>query len=228
MERTATLCAEEVNDHVAAFCALAQAVPENVVLATLGAMEVAAKSPVKATFMTRVLHAMARLAEVSTQNHLQAVVTAATDTMVLVEALDNKEVLAEIGPDDPLVEARIRGILAQRFLLSAEGGVCSANELGQLLGGITRQAVDNRRKSGKLIALNLGKHGFAYPAWQVHDGTVLPGLEQVIAELDECDPWTQVGFMLNPNSWLNGETPLAVLRRGGVERVVATARMFGD
>lgn len=55
---------------------------------------------------------------------------------------------------------------------------------------------------------------------------MLPGLEQVLAELDGCDPWTQAGFMLNPNTWLGEATPLAELRSGELGQVLTTARMF--
>jgi hypothetical protein len=220
--------ATEVAEHVAVFNELAQKAPESAVLAVLEVLGVAARDELKAPFVARALHALTRLAEVSTRRSLSDAAGAASDTMVLLEALDKPDVLAATGEGDPLAEARIRGVLAQDWLLNQEGGTCSAEELGQLLGQITRQAVDNRRKSGKLLALDLGKHGYGYPAWQVHRGRVLPGLDRVIAELDECDPWTQVGFMLSPNSWLNGETPLAELRRGEVDRVVATAEMFSE
>ncbi len=216
------------SEYVAAFSVLAHEAPESTVVAVLGALELAAKDKngVTAVFVTRALHALTRLAEVSTKNSLSEAAAAACDSMVLLEALDKPEALAKMGNGDPLVEAHIRGVLAQRALLDAEGGICSAEQIGELLGQLTRQAVDKRRKNGKLIALNMGRHGYAYPVWQIHNGDVLPGLEQVIAELGECDSWTQVGFMLSPNSWLGGATPLAELRRGEVERVVATAGMF--
>lgn len=212
------------DQHSAVFGALVRKVPDGTILATLNLLQVAATDQSKAPFVTRALRALTRVAEDSGKGSLLAAASAPSDVGVLLQALDQSNVL--LAADDPLRQARIRGIVAQHRLLREEGGVCSAAELGDLLGGLSRQAIDKRRKHGKLIALDLGRHGYRYPVWQIHRGTVLPGLEQVIAELDECDPWTQVAFMLGPSSWLGGEAPLAALRRGEVERVVATAEMF--
>lgn len=220
--------ANEVAEHVAVFSDLAQKAPEGAVLAAINALKIAVEDEAKAPFVTRALHALTHLAEISTRRSLLGAAGAASDTLVLLQALDTPEVLAEMGESDPLVEARIRGVMAQRWLLNEAGGVCSAEELGQLLGQLSRQAIDKRRKSGKLLALDLGRHGYGYPVWQVHKRGVLPGLDRVIAELQACDPWTQVGFILSPNSWLDGKTPLAELRRGEVDRVVATAAMFAE
>jgi hypothetical protein len=188
-------------------------------------LTIAVRDGAKAIFVTRLLNAVTNLAEASTKDSLLQATSAESDTMVLIEALDNPTVLTRLGEGDASTEARIRGLKAQHRLLNAEGGVCSGAQLGELL-LLSRQAVDKRRKAGKLIALDLGRHGYGYPIWQVYDGSVLPGLDRVIAELSECDQWTQVAFMLSPNSWLGGETPLAALRRGEVDHVVATAEMF--
>lgn len=215
----------EVQGHLAVFGELALVAPERTVQAALSALSIAAKDGATATFVTRALNAVRRLAETSTKDSLLEAASAVSDTMVLVEALDNPATLAMLGNDDPLAEARFRGLRAQHRLVNVEGGVCSAKQLGALL-QLSRQAVDKRRKAGKLIALDLGRHGYGYPVWQIDHGSVLPGLDRVIAELGECDSWTQMAFMLSPNPWLGEETPLAELRRGEVDRVLATAEMF--
>jgi hypothetical protein len=48
---------------------------------------------------------------------------------------------------------------------------------------IARQAIDERRKEGKLLALELGNKGFHYPAWQIG----LPHLERVLQAPGERD-----------------------------------------
>jgi hypothetical protein len=141
----------------------------------------------------------------------------------LVDVLGRPEVLADLRQRDPLVAARLRGLRAKKQLLEAEGGVASGRELAQVI-GITRQAVDKRRLAGKLIGIDLGKRGYAYPVWQIG----LDGMDAVLAELDEVDPWTQALFMLSANNWLNGETPLAMLRRGELDEVLHAARLYGE
>jgi hypothetical protein len=145
------------------------------------------------------------------------------DLEELIEVLGRPEVLADLRRRDPLAAARLRGLRAKKRLLESEGGAVSGRELAQAL-GITRQAVDKRRLAGKLIGIDLGKRGYAYPVWQIG----LNGMDAVLAELDEVDPWTQALFMLSANNWLNGETPLAMLRRGEVEEVLNAARLYGE
>jgi hypothetical protein len=141
----------------------------------------------------------------------------------LVEVLGRPEVLADLRRRDPLAAARMRGLRAKKRLLEEEGGVVSGRELAQAI-GITRQAVDKRRLAGKLIGIDLGKRGYAYPVWQIG----LDGMDAVLAELDEVDAWTQALFMLSANNWLNGETPLAMLRRGELDEVLNAARLYGE
>lgn len=99
----------------------------------------------------------------------------------------------------------------------------SGGELARSI-GISRQAIDKRRLHGRLIGIDLGKRGYAYPVWQIG----LEGLAEVLAELDEFAPWTQALFMLSANSLLEGETPLARLRRGDLDEVVIAARLSGE
>ena len=146
-----------------------------------------------------------------------------TDLEELVEVLGRPEVLGDVRRRDPLTAARLRGLRAKKLMLEAEGGVVSGRELAHAL-GITRQAVDKRRLAGKLIGIDLGKRGYAYPVWQLG----LNGLEAVLAELAAVDPWTQALFMLSTNPWLNGETPLATLRRGELDDVLNAARLYGE
>jgi hypothetical protein len=146
-----------------------------------------------------------------------------SDIEELIEVLQRPEVLADLRRRDPLAPARLRGLRAKKQLLEAEGGVASGRELAQAL-GITRQAVDKRRLNNKLIGIDLGRRGYAYPVWQID----LEGFDAVLSELAEYDPWTQALFMLSANPWLEGETPLAVLRRGEFDAVLAAARLYGE
>jgi hypothetical protein len=128
---------------------------------------------------------------------------------------------------DQLAQARVRGLRAQEWIMYQEGGMLSSAQMGQAL-GITRQAVDKRRKQGTLIGLDLGRRGFAYPAWQVEATGTLPGLADILSELADESPWGQTAFFLTSNVWLDGDTPLAALRRGAFEHVLNAARLLGD
>ena len=93
---------------------------------------------------------------------------------------------------------------------------------------LTRQGVNRRRRAGVLLAIDVGRRGFRYPAWQfVRTGT-LPGLERVLRALAGHDSWMQLAFMLDPNPRLNDTSPLAALRAGREDDVVAAAQALGE
>jgi hypothetical protein len=141
----------------------------------------------------------------------------------LVERLADR--LLIVG--DPLAKARLRGALAQRELLAADGGALSGAELATLL-GVSRQAIDKRRKAGQLLAVELPRRGYLYPAWQVTEAGVLPGVVEVLAALRAHDAWAQARFFVTGNLRLGGKRPLDRLRRGDVEAVLRVARTFGE
>jgi hypothetical protein len=112
-------------------------------------------------------------------------------------------------------------------LLEAEGGSISADEVAKLL-SISRQAVDKRRRSGRLIGVTRGRHGYAYPIWQFDETGTISGLEDVLSKLHQHDPWMQMIFMLSPNSRLQGRSPLAVLREKNIDAVLTAASAYGE
>ena len=187
-------------------------------------------APVRMAFAARGLRAIARLVQVTDERALADAAGASSDYAALLQLLAQPEVISDLrrtDPDDPLLMARIAGLRARDEVLRAEGGALTADQMGEGL-GISRQAVDQRRRKGKLLALTLGRRGYAYPAWQVVDGRTIDGLDAVLAEFHGLDPWTQAAFMLTPNTWLDDETPLDELRRGHIDRVREAASAYGE
>jgi hypothetical protein len=177
------------------------------------------------------LNALATITAEMPESALSEAVSASTDYEALVSALEGVIVPgrgAEGMEQDALLdEAHLRGIRARDRLLTAEGGVISVMQVAKRL-HMTRQAVDERRKKGRLIGLNTGRRGYAYPVWQFDDEGTLPGLEQVLRALTRVEPWSLVAFMLNRNSRLADETPLTELRRGRIDEVVEAASVYGE
>lgn len=204
----------------------AREAPSSVVQASTRALR-AADSPARGAFLARVLNAVARLAREMDDASLGDAAGARSDYEVLLRALEEPAALAALRQDDPLAQARLRGLQSKLRLLETEGGVISAVEVASLL-GITRQAVDKRRRAGRLIGLTLGRRGYAYPAWQFTERGTLPGLERVLEALRGHDPWMQAAFMVNPNTRLDGETPLSALRRGQTDAVIRAAAAYGE
>jgi hypothetical protein len=177
--------------------------------------------------VARILAAVVNLAKNSSLQQLNAVLAAPSDYAVLLRLLYQPEVMASLTRRDPLARARLRGLQVRERLLAAEDGVLTAEEAADLL-GITRQAIDNRRKRGTLLGVQLGKRGYRYPAWQFTPEGMLPGLGQVLSALDDYSPWIQLSFLLNDNAWLDGLRPLDLLRRGKIDPVVDAAGKYGE
>lgn len=211
----------------------AERAPRSTVDATLRVLNASDRHEVGGVFAARVLRAIAHLLETSDQRTLAEAASAPSDYAALLAVLSRPEVVQDLQQEsgsngDPLLPARLAGLRAREQLLAAGGGVYTAAQLADLL-GVTRQTIDHRRQRAKLLAVRLGRRGNVYPAWQIDDaGNVLDGLDVVLGELRGFDPWTQVAFMLNPNTWLDDETPLAALRRGRVEQVREAASLYGE
>jgi hypothetical protein len=75
--------------------------------------------------------------------------------------------------------------------------------------GISRQAVDLRRASGKLLAIDLGLRKNLYPRWQFTEEGILAGLEETLAVLREgaTTPWSCLRFFLSGNLRLGWRAP---------------------
>jgi hypothetical protein len=183
--------------------------------------------PLRLVFARRALRGIGHLAADATAETIAAAAGSATDTEVVVRALEQPEALSLLSSSDPLAAAKIRGLRVREQLLHAEGGTWDAAEVADHL-HLTRQGVNRRRRTGALVALDVGRLGYRYPAWQFTRGGTLRGLEDVLHVLRAHDPWMQLTFMLGPNPRLDGETPLAALRAGRHTEVEAAAQAFGE
>jgi hypothetical protein len=166
---------------------------------------------------------VSQLHEAALKNALKA----PTEFETILNALERPEVAASVRDQDPLAMARLRGIEAKRKILTEDGGMLSAEKAGEIL-TMSRQAVEKRRKAGRLIGVSLGRRGFGYPAWQFTERGTLPHLEIVLEALKQHDPWTRLVFFTSENAALDGRKPLDALREGNVEEVVAAAKMYGE
>ena len=197
------------------------------VIKAVGRVIDASTDPLRAAFLARALNALASLAPRLRTSVLGDAVGSRSDYAVLLEALEEPDALAALEQDDPFAEARLRDLEIRDTILQSEGGVLTVEQVARQL-GITRQAVDKRRRSGELLALPVARHRYAYPAWQFLGVNVLPGLEDVLVAFSIQDPWTQAAFFLGENTLLAGERPLDVLRRGDVEPVRRAAWALGE
>lgn len=126
------------------------------------------------------------------------------------------------------MEARF-DVLARSFARRREllTDSLTTSQVAQLL-GTTRQTPHDRVESGTLLAV-MDRGALRFPIWQFDpdgEGGVVAGLPTVLRAL-EVSSMAKVSWLTRPNYMLDGETPLARLKSGEVERVVELARAVG-
>ncbi len=131
--------------------------------------------------------------------------------------------------EEKLISALARGLSVREKMAAEEGGHISADEAGVLL-GMTKQSVLNLYHAGKALAWKTEKQGaLRFPVWQFSEGRRLPGLEAVLAELNEgevLDDWGKVGFFLQKHARLGNRRPLDLLRESKLEPVLKAAEAY--
>lgn len=189
---------------------------------------------VRNAFRRRAEHAVEQIARSATLETLARALEAPTDFGAVAWALGNSAIPAPALGLDPLADALARGVGERERLAKLAGGLLSAEETGRALGGLSRQAVDKRRRSRQLLAVRVAGD-WRYPAIQVGaDGQAVPALPLILAAADGAgmSGWATLDFLLAPDDTLGGITPLDALRHGGGDAVrrlldAAKADAFG-
>jgi hypothetical protein len=177
-------------------------------------------------FQSRILRAFINLEEDLPNITIEEATAAPTDLLVALEAISSAPGTSQIISDDPLLAAKLRGLKRKKQMLDVAGGALSSQQVAEVL-GISRQAVDKRRASNQLLALTQGRRGYSYPRFQFEEGKTINGLEDVLAQLKELDPWMKLVFFTSPNERLNGKTPIESLHKE-VSEVAQAARGYGE
>jgi hypothetical protein len=96
------------------------------------------------------------------------------------------------------------------------GPVYTTGGARALLGGITRQAVEDRINRGTLFALTTADRRRVFPVFQFDDrNEPLDGLAETVASLrPHADEWMIASWLLQPADELNRRSPVAWLREG--------------
>jgi hypothetical protein len=178
---------------------------------------------VRAAFLRRAMSALERITEGVPTKTLADALAAPTDAGSLAQLLSRSDVVgAAVTELDPLVPALARNVEHRRRLLDRAGGTLSAEDAGRVL-GISRQAVDKRRRAGALLAVREASD-WRYPACQFDKTDVIHGIAEVVRGHEAAGPWVALDFLLSPDTALDGRSPLEVLRAGDQETVLRLLR----
>ena len=153
-----------------------------------------------------------------------------TEVAQLIVLAATRNLAGAKKPQSGLATAMVRGILVQQTIKESEGGSVSAEGVRPFLGNITRQAVLDRFKKGRLLGWReTRQNAVRFPVWQFLSTGVLPGLEEVLAILrasPAVDDWGAILFFLNKRDSLEDQRPLDALREGKIDAVKRAAHGF--
>jgi len=170
-----------------------------------------ADSPIRAAFWKRASAALRRLTEQAEESALIRAVSAPTDAGALARAISDTLPADNASSElDPLAALIARGAEQKLELLKEAGGGLSATDVSRLL-HISRQAVDKRRREGKLLAVPRGSD-YAYPACQFEDDRTVAGLPEMLVARKVNHPWATLAFLVTPEDEL-GCSPLQALKQ---------------
>lgn len=178
-------------------------------------------------FFARILRAAKSLEDDLSAALIEEATSAATDQLVMLEALSSAPWVAELAAADPLLAAKLRGLELRQQMLKAAGGPLSSLRVAEVL-RISRQAVDKRRAANQLLALTQGKRGYTYPGFQFENGKAINGLEEVLFELRALDPWMQLRFFTSTNERLHQQSAIEALGNGKLQEVIQAASGYGE
>lgn len=170
------------------------------------------------------------VAEVASEGFYASAVGAAV-TMQLGEALreqaDVRRLIADLGPPDALARRILRAVPMPSPWNGAIGPFYDSAQMAAALGGISRQALAERRQRRTVLALRTADGVFVYPSFQVaHHGMILRGLRAVLKAFDPAivDAWSVAGWLVAAQQELAGSTPVEwLVERHDVLPVVALA-----
>ena len=121
--------------------------------------------------------------------------------------------------------AKAKKELARRTIPIEEENLLTSDELATRVGLKTRQSVHDWLRKGKIVGWRGAKRGYVFPAGQLDDrGRPPEGLEKVASYFD--DGYTVWFWLTTPRNSLDGMEPLALLRKGEIDRVLDAA--IGD
>jgi len=118
----------------------------------------------------------------------------------------------DTGRRPSLDDARRRAREVIPAILSGPDMLSSA-QVGEIL-GISVQAVNERRRRGKLFALTTTGWSYRYPDWQFAYHEAVPGLDRALALFKKrgFSDWTVHRLMTLPQATLDGRTGLECVR----------------
>jgi hypothetical protein len=150
----------------------------------------------------------------------------------LVEFVEaDQSAAAALGDPDRFAERMLASVPEPSPWSDVVGPVYSTRGVARVLGGISRQAVAERRSRRRLFGVRTSDGEWVYPAWQFDSANrIVTGLPAVLAcfEPDTVDGWTLASWLTSERAPLGGASVVEWLQAGrDVEPALVLARDAG-
>ena len=135
----------------------------------------------------------------------------------LTQLVEHGRSLAEIGAPAELAERMLAAVPAPSRWDDLLGPFYTTSEVSRRLGGISRQALADRRERRTILALKTADGVLVYPAFQFGEGNqVIGGLAEALQSFRgaEVDDWTVAAWLVGRSRSLGGRSPIDWLREG--------------
>jgi hypothetical protein len=142
--------------------------------------------------------------------------------------------LDELGIDDHELDAERFGrraalLAASELLWEREvGPLVTTSRLEDLL-RCSRQAINERVRNRRILALPTDKGDHLYPLWQFGPTSQpLPGIAEMLETFADAvaTPWTIASWLVANEPELDGRAPIEALRSGDTTTALAAARHY--
>jgi hypothetical protein len=125
--------------------------------------------------------------------------------------------LDEIGSAEELADLMLRAVPTVSRWNDLLGPFYSASQVAKICGGISRQALADRRERRTILGLKTADGVIVYPTFQFDEkNRVLSGLSEVLQCFRDADvdDWTLAGWLVSPSRSLGGRSAVDWLRLG--------------
>jgi len=132
--------------------------------------------------------------------------------------------------DDPAVkDSLIAATEFKRRMLTDAGGALTAGQVREVLGHKSLQAVYKAVKERRLLMVEDNGQQL-FPAFQFHDGAVLPAIARVLEAAPHTAGWGVLQFLVSGDQGLGDRRPLDLIKGGpdDVRQVIRFARALED
>jgi hypothetical protein len=191
----------------------------------LGGIPAGERRTLAEVLVRRLMPLLQRVVEQAPSDALKEALASPTDVGTLARILTEVAADPDVQSLDPLAEAFARGAQMQQEMLERAGGAWSAQQAARHL-GVSRQAVDKRRKRGTLLAVESGGNHL-FPACQFKESGVVPSLAEVLQAIDSANGWTRLSLLLSGTLRGPERSVVDALRAGDLEDALHAAHTWG-